>query len=236
MEAQRERTSDIYRHEVKYYVNARDAHLLCMYLKSIMHVDENADEHGEYWIRSLYFDTAANRDYYEKLGGISERKKFRIRIYDTQADYARLELKSKSGPYVHKQSAEIGRPAALRLANGDFGALSGLRERAAGAFYACHHAEQLRPVILIDYVRKAFYLPFEGIRVTIDRCLQASLEPRALFCSDMPRVPVLSGQARILEVKFYHALPGCVRSVLSDLAPQISSVSKYVLSRQTIHI
>lgn len=236
MEAQRKRTNDIYRHEVKYYVNARDAHLLCMRLKTIMRVDENANQKGEYWIRSLYFDTTANRDYYEKLGGISERKKLRIRIYNTQADYAKLELKSKSGPYIHKESMEIGRERALRLANGDFEALSGLRERAAGAFYACHHTEQLRPVILIDYIRTAFYLPFEGIRVTLDRSLQASLEPRALFQTNLPLVPVLGGQAQILEVKFFHALPGCVRSILSELAPQLSSVSKYVLSRQTIHI
>ena len=85
---------NVYRHEIKFFINRIDAFLLDSMLKRTMQTDINGDEHGEYWIRSMYFDSQDNRDYLEKINGFSQRKKLRIRIYKTSDPAVKLELKN----------------------------------------------------------------------------------------------------------------------------------------------
>ena len=49
-----------FRHELKYYINQGDAQVLSRRLSLTMDRDQNADEYGEYHIRSLYFDDTIN--------------------------------------------------------------------------------------------------------------------------------------------------------------------------------
>ena len=48
-----------------------------------------------YFIRSLYFDTINNKAFYEKMEGIEERKKYRLRIYDTKDKNVKFEIKKR---------------------------------------------------------------------------------------------------------------------------------------------
>ena len=82
-----------YRHEIKFYINKRQAAELRLFLTKNMRLDTNTDETGSYWIRSLYFDTVENKDYYEKTIGCNIRKKIRLRIYDISTKIVKLELK-----------------------------------------------------------------------------------------------------------------------------------------------
>ena len=87
-----------FRHELKYLINAGDAELirqrLCVVLKSDAHTKD-----GKYHIRSLYFDDYWNSAYLDKIGGFSERKKYRIRLYNLDDSFIRLECKIKRGAY-----------------------------------------------------------------------------------------------------------------------------------------
>ncbi len=234
MEAEKS-TSDVFRHEVKYYISEREAYMLAQYLRCVMRVDMHAGGDGQYWIRSLYFDTSGNRDYYDKVNGYSERRKLRLRIYNTASDTAMLELKSKRGAFVHKESMVLGRADAIRLINDDCAFLPGMPNSAADKFYACFCFERLRPVLLIDYERQAFELPFESIRITIDRHLRASMDACRLFDNSVPCVNVMNESSCILEVKYRHAIPDFLRSILSDIGLPNASISKYVIARQSIH-
>ena len=50
------------RHELKYYINPVEYHLLSHALDQVLERDPNGDsERNEYHIRSLYFDTIDNR-------------------------------------------------------------------------------------------------------------------------------------------------------------------------------
>ena len=111
--------SEVYRHEWKCYISEREAYMLAQYFLRVMRVDSHAGPDGQYWIRSLYFDTPGNRDYYDKLNGYSERRKIRLRIYDTDTDVAMLEHKCKQGAYVRKESMQLGRQDAIRLSRND---------------------------------------------------------------------------------------------------------------------
>ena len=59
-----------FRHELKHYINFSDYISIKSRLRSIMHIDKNANENNEYKIRSLYFDNVY--DYNELSGKIEE--------------------------------------------------------------------------------------------------------------------------------------------------------------------
>ncbi|MBQ4226682.1 MAG: VTC domain-containing protein, partial [Clostridia bacterium] len=67
------------RHEKKYWINQGDMLALRQKLLPALEHDEHADKYGRYFIRSLYFDDAANSAYYDKQDGVPERDKYRIR-------------------------------------------------------------------------------------------------------------------------------------------------------------
>jgi len=87
--------SGVFRHEIKYYINRMQAVELTQLFKSMMEIDPNGDDTGTYWVRSLYFDTLSNKDYYEKVIGHSIRKKIRLRIYNFSEETVKLEIKNK---------------------------------------------------------------------------------------------------------------------------------------------
>jgi len=226
----------VYRHEIKYFINRIDAFMLASMLKKSMQIDPNGNEEGEYWIRSLYFDSQDNRDYMEKINGCSERKKLRMRIYNTSDKTVKLELKNKRSNYVHKETLQLDKADAYKLMNGDYDVLLKYGNVFANKVYAYMHTEHLRPVLLIDYDRQAFMCPFDNIRITIDKNLRASIDPWKLHEAGIPAVPVFTDGRYILEVKFQTTLPGYIRTMLSTINPQLSSVSKYCLCRQAVSI
>ncbi|HOV70359.1 MAG TPA: polyphosphate polymerase domain-containing protein, partial [Clostridia bacterium] len=165
----------VYRHEVKYHINRQDAYMLEQMLGRVMHMDANCDAGGSYWIRSLYFDSQDNRDYAEKLSGIADRKKLRLRIYDADTDAVKLEIKNKSGGYIFKETTEIKRDDAYRLIYGQRDVLLKYDDQISRKAFTLIQRERIRPVVLIDYERTAFMYPFENIRITLDKNVRASL-------------------------------------------------------------
>ena len=109
-----------YRHELKYYITLGEYELLQRKLSLTMERDAFAKKNGgEYFIRSLYFDDRDDSAFREKLSGIDERDKFRIRIYDMRDDVIKLECKHKSNGYIKKQSIGLSRKEYEKLISGD---------------------------------------------------------------------------------------------------------------------
>ena len=92
----------VLREEVKYILNLDEYSKKKNYLKHILNPDEHNGGQG-YLVRSLYFDTFDDRDFYEKEMGIELRRKIRLRVYDPKANYAYLEIKQKQGKYQQKR-------------------------------------------------------------------------------------------------------------------------------------
>jgi len=108
-----------YRHELKHYINLSDYIAIRNRLGCIMRLDKNADENREYLIRSLYFDNFQNKALREKIDGINHREKFRIRLYNNDASFIRLEKKMKNNGLCAKVSAAISKEECIRIINGD---------------------------------------------------------------------------------------------------------------------
>lgn len=220
------------RHEEKFLLAPAEAAQLRALLDGLL-LRDRYSVNGPYYIRSLYFDTPDNTDYVDKVLGVSERRKLRLRLYDVAAQRLRLEEKQKSGVYSHKTGVWVSRQQAERLIAGEFGFLLDAGD-AARRIYLPFARQLRRPAALIDYERTAWTLPVERVRITLDERVRAA-KSSALFDPDVPMAGVHSGNAVVLEVKYDRFLPGYLRRVLSSVCAQGMSISKYAAARELLY-
>ena len=96
-----------FRHELKHCINMSDYYMITSKLKHIARLDTNAGGDGEYRIRSIYFDNYCDKILNEKVMGLNNRDKFRIRYYNDEIGFIKLEKKSKINGLCLKVSASI---------------------------------------------------------------------------------------------------------------------------------
>jgi len=222
------------RHELKFYITAAQYEVLSRTLRALLDKDKHADEHGNYHIRSLYFDTIFDDALHEKIAGTQNRNKYRIRIYNCSDSFIRMECKSKYGNYIAKRQANISRDLCEQLMTGD---PSGLENTSSGLLREVFREMRLpllRPGVIVDYIREAYLHPVEDVRITFDKQLRTGLFSHDLFNPNLPTISPLSADQVILEVKFNNYLPAYLKDVLSLAAgwSQRSAISKYTLCRQ----
>lgn len=92
------------RHELKHFINLVDYLALSARLRAITRYDGHAGVDGKYKVRSLYFDNLEDLALRQKIDGVNNREKFRIRYYNNDTSYIKLEKKSKSNGLCSKQS------------------------------------------------------------------------------------------------------------------------------------
>ena len=193
------------------------------------------DEHNGalgYKIRSLYFDTEYDEDFYGKLEGLELRRKIRLRIYDPKDKTAKLEMKQKQGVYQLKRSLSISRDDAMRLTEGDYSPLLKYSEPFAAECYALMRMQNYRPKTMVEYNRKAFIAKENKIRITFDSNIIATETDMNLFSDTLNMYSVMDKFGVVLEVKFNGFLLGYIKDMLAVTDKSETSVSKYMLARQ----
>lgn len=216
--------SAISRHEIKYIISDYEAELLKCRLPALLHRDSHAKADGSYFIRSVYFDDPDFKAYNEKLSGVKERTKYRLRFYNYSDRVLFLEKKSKDGDLSGKETARMNRALAEALLKGDerlpkLPSLPGEFGRLRQGVY--------RPVVIVDYDRFAFTHPDGNVRVTIDTNIRTAPYQTDIFNSRLLTVPVMDEGECVLEVKYDEFLPAGVRALLEGVRKQRSAVSKY---------
>lgn len=73
--------NEVFRREKKFIITLDEYYRFGGRLAEVMAQDVNNGNEG-YVIRSLYFDTLEDQDFYEKEDGVEVRRKIRLRIYD----------------------------------------------------------------------------------------------------------------------------------------------------------
>ena len=147
------------RHELKYYLNKADYLIIKNRLSTIAGPDEHTDFNGSYRIRSLYFETPDDKALLEKLYGVNEREKFRIRYYNNDTSFIRLEKKTKINNLTNKISAPITKDECEKLIAGDTEWMRESKNALILEQYAKMKYELLRPKTLVDYMREPFVYP-----------------------------------------------------------------------------
>ena len=212
------------RHEIKYIIRRADAELLKYRLPALLRRDPHALANGSYFIRSLYFDDPDFSAYRDKLNGVKERTKYRLRFYNYDDSLLFLEKKIKNGDLTGKDSVAVDRAVGDMLLRGD----DSLR-RAEGLLGEFGRLRQgvYRPAVIVDYDRYAYTYPTGNVRVTIDENVRTSPYQTDLFDAWLLPVPVLEEDEAVLEVKYDGFLPAPVGAILEGVPKQRCAVSKY---------
>ena len=215
------------RFEKKYMISKPQAEILRMSLRSVCRLDQD----GKYWVRSLYFDTVMDDDRHDKLIGIPDRKKVRLRIYSLKSDTAKLEVKRKHYERVSKISVPIQRDTAEGICRGDLDAdtLPESDQDIAYEWWELYNQIR-RPALIIDYYREAYCFEDSDVRITFDTDIYAS-DNTALYESQTG-FPLFEGGRTVLEIKYDGHLPGHIKSILNSVDLTPVSVSKYCIGRK----
>lgn len=219
------------RRELKYPIGEMDYYKVNELFKEVLTPDPNNKNYG-YRIRSLYFDSLNNDDYYAKVNGEEVRKKIRLRIYDTNTDKVKLEIKRKMNVSQRKETTTISREDAIDLINKDYSVLLKYENDTAKSAYNIMTIGQYRPVVLVDYNRRAYIHNENNIRVTLDSDIKSNEFDFDMFNEDILMTPIVDYYNAVLEVKFDGELFCWISQALAGLDTTNRSLSKYCSSRQ----
>ncbi len=220
----------VQRHELKYYISRQDYEYARTLLKTFMHRDEHSPERG-YPIRSLYFDDISDSSVIEKLDGVEFRDKYRLRTYDPNLDWVKLERKRKENNYVTKTSVRLSRKEAEKLIKHDHNVLYDKNTPAARSLYFDFTRKYLQPVIVIDYLREAYTLPYNDIRVTFDKDISIATHDFNIFDSKLETQHIQRSDVIIMEVKYNVCLPSWFALLMNLESATTSAISKYTQGR-----
>lgn len=222
--------TSVLRTENKYLLTQEQYFNLKRYFSKVLHGDPHNTATG-YMVRSLYFDTVDDRDYNDKLDGLEDRRKLRLRIYSPNGPTAKLELKEKSGSFQHKRSLIVTGEQARAMARGDFSSLAHMENPFAGELKNLAACQVYRPKCIIEYRRIAYVSPVNHTRITFDCNLRAGLSPQRFFDAQPGLCPVLSLCNTLMEVKFDRFLLSYIKDVVSACDSNSAALSKYCMAR-----
>lgn len=217
------------RHELKHYINYADVIEIKSRLPFVAKPDKNSMDGNGYRIKSLYFDNYNDKALMEKIDGVNEREKFRLRLYNSDTSFIRIEKKSKKNGICFKDSALISEEECRRLIDGDFAVLKEREDPLCLELYAKMCYQQLRPKNIVDYRREAYVYPMGNVRVTLDYDIRTSKNIHDFLKAEPVPIPI-SG-VYILEVKYDSFLPEIIRGMVSLSSRRNTSFSKYEAAR-----
>ena len=221
-----------YRYELKYIITPTMAHFLKVRLLTIMNIDSlaNGGTSG-YKISSSYFDDIDSTAYFEKLDGVLYRTKYRIRVYDYDDSFIRLERKLKHENMTSKDQTRITKDQFYDIINGNINEMSISNDKLYDEFIKDIKTKALRPSVIVEYKRLALTYPVSDVRVTFDSEVRSGLYNYDLFSNDLNTYSVLNPNEVILEVKFNDYLPANISAILTTIPSFRQAVSKFALCR-----
>lgn len=217
----------MYRNEIKFFINAHQKNVMANKLSQICQRDSFSDAAGGYLVSSLYFDDYNQSAIIDKLSGISDRKKFRVRVYNHQASVIKLERKIKRGTVINKSHVQISKEEYDLLIRDDVSFLMDKDNAVAKDFYLSHRTKHLRPRVVVEYRREAFIYKYGDVRITFDYFLKAGVFQKDLFSNEY-MISAIPPDQIILEVKYTGYFPDVIRNIIQIDNLQWQSNSKYV--------
>lgn len=220
-----------FRHELKHYITIADYYAIRSRLKLIAKTDRYGDSNGAYKVRSLYFDTPENKALMEKINGINNREKFRLRYYNDDPSLVKLEKKSKINGLCTKQSVHITQEEGELMINGNIEWMINSGKPTLMELYTKIKNQLLRPKTIVHYLREAYIFAPGNVRITIDRDIRSGLVSRDFFHENLPTLSAQQLGTIVLEVKFDNFLPEIIQDIIQTNTRRPTAISKYALCR-----
>jgi hypothetical protein len=225
------------RREYKYLAPVGIIDQLRSAIKPYIELDKYASirPNKEYTVRSIYYDDKDLNAYYEKVEGIKNRNKIRIRCYNeyNHTNIAFLEIKRRLENFIDKHRSPLKFEYLEDLFyTGDIESYIIQKEPDAldnaKRFFFQINKNHMKPISLVVYDREAFFSIFDSnIRITFDKNLRyysfpdtASFYNESLLKSAMPKY-------FILEIKFYKGFSEHFQDIINRFVLVRLALSKY---------
>lgn len=226
----------IKRNELKYYISQLEYLVLAEKLQHLLKPDPHSTPKKGYFIRSLYFDSHDDECLYEKQSGDQYRSKYRMRIYDTNSQTVKFEIKNKANNQIYKETATISKASAQKIIKGDYAELLTYNNPILNKIYIKFTSKHYRPKVIIDYTRDAYVFDFFNVRITFDKNLHSNNTDFDIFSTNLQTIPVILEGKQIMEIKYETELPEFIRRTIQLDACERMAISKYTLGRRFLKI
>lgn len=219
------------RQELKYELGRGEYAAIRARCRRVMHPDPHVGPDGTYRIQSLYFDDLADSALLQNYSGVSNREKFRIRMYNGDPATLHLEKKAKYGGLGRKYSCPLSADQLRRMLDGDLSWMMGAGYPLLQELYCRMRIDHLRPKTIVAYRREPFVYGPGNVRVTFDYDIRSGVCSRDMLTGGALLVPVHPDRV-LLEVKYDAFLPDIIRMILQEGTPRARAFSKYASCRQ----
>ena len=216
----------IYRNEIKHIIDPADRAAIIANMRQVAQLDPNVGPTGTYLIRSLYFDNLTDKALREKKDGVNEREKFRIRYYNGDTSFIKLEKKVKRNGMGYKVTAPMTAEEAQRIVDGDTTWMASSGRALIIELYSKMKSQLLRPKTIVDYTRTPFIYKPGNVRVTVDENIRTGLHCTDFLNPDCVTIPA-GDYVIVLEVKWDEYLPNIIRHAVHVRDRRESAFSKY---------
>lgn len=218
--------------ELKYYINENDSYILQNRLKHVMKVDPYSNQDGTYDTRSIYFENSSNKIMNQKLDGLFERAKYRIRIYNNNLNSIKLEKKMKKNNQCFKEVCNITQEEYAKICVNDLDFMIESQELLLRDLYIQMSMYKLKPQIIVDYKRQPFIYEFGNVRVTLDSDIKTGITNTDIFNPNIDLITAVDINPIVLEVKYDDYIPDVIKGLLNISSRTQTAISKYVLCRR----
>ncbi len=230
-----------------YYINLKWNNLLGSELQEVQEIFDNYPIKDVIYSQNAYemgnpdssrtmkkFFHKDDRDLFDNLAGVMEKRKIRLRTYSPDSDWAKLEYKSKSNTDGRKTSLIISKDQALLMERGRSEFLLEREEDFAKFLYNEITANAYRPKTIIQYERIAYFYAINDFRISFDTSIRGTIDPYGLFKKDLALIPLLNEDLGVLEIKYNGFLPSFFKSIIYKIDNLAEANSKYSESRLLI--
>lgn len=229
--------------ESKYLPEVAQAYELLQLLKPLTRADSHG-ENGSYEILSVYYDTPALDFFNDKIHGLHDKVKVRLRFYrnsrNPEWQDACVEIKQRNGNLVtkHRVQLDFGFSAAHCLSNPEFSIRELMLQTLSDARILGQMAGKiLVPAVMVYYKRRAFqFTGLEGLRFTLDTEIAGMKPSSSVFAKDFnfSNHSAINQIRNVFEIKSYATPPASILGQLEKREIQQQSFSKYSTSLQRI--
>ena len=229
------------RFEFKYIIKKGISKLIQNEVKNFMTQDSFANNNNNYLVRSLYFDNNLFSNFNEKIDGIKNRHKFRIRTYIDREDLLTplfLEMKGRNNQRTYKIRKKINKnDLNLFYKQKNLFDLKQkyLDNKLIEQYIFDSYRKKITPKVLVDYNRLPL-MSKNGLyfRLTFDSDIKACATNN-MFNNINNWKTCIPGND-ILEVKFNSTIPPWFHRIIQSYELKRISVSKFVLGLEATNL
>ena len=227
---------------MKFVISAAQRETLMEKLGPYLRADANADETAYYPIISLYYDTPDRDCYWDKARGLSNRRKFRVRVYGSMdgkiPPTVFIEVKHKSDGRGVKRRARLPLDEAMRVGEGKWPTIEldyASKRVVAEIIDDLVIRRGFAPTMLMRYDRRAYAAvdPESDLRITYDTEILYRLDNLVPVPNDRrfdPKNQLHPDGTSVLELKISGCIPYWLSKMIGETGCLLASHSKYCIA------